>query len=263
MRFLSSRPSFPAWAQCLLLLVLFITCIELWVPWFLQFFPPPGVLKTIVSDGQEREYYLFVPEELPASQAVPLLFMLQGFDAPDAPSGATRSLYRQIADAARLHRFIAVFPRGMTGSYPDVPGVRAWCPEHFHENRAFLVRLVSELRRSYPVDEGRIILAGFSNGAYFASTELTVRTDTPFTGFWLDGGGYPYGFRPDVKRRPVFLTWGERDIYNASYTRELEAFLVDHGWKRGETLLTVPHPWAHVFNNAAVGNAIAFLLGTR
>lgn len=263
MRFLTSRPSFPAWAQCLLLGLLCLACLALWAPWFLPFFPPPGVLKTIVSDGVEREYYLFVPDELPASRPVPLVFMLQGFDSPEAPSDATRSLYWQIADAARLHRFIAVFPRGTTGSYPDVPDVRAWCPERFHENRAFLVRLVAELRRWYPVDATRIILAGFSNGAYFASTELTVRPDTPFTGFWLDGGGYPYGFRPDVKRLPVFLSWGERDIYNASYTKDLEAFLLGHGWRRGENLLSESHPWAHVFNDAAVGTALAFLLGNR
>lgn len=228
-----------------------------------EFLPPPGVLKTFISDGDEREYYLFAPEELPASQPVPLVFMLQGFDAPEAPSGATRALYWQIAVAARMHRFIAVFPRGMTGSYPDVPGVRAWCPGHFHENRAFLVRLVAELRRSYPIDASRVILAGFSNGAYFASTELTVRPDTPFTGFWLDGGGYPYAFRSDVKRLPVFLTWGERDIYNASHSIILETFLVDHGWKRGETLVSEPHHQAHVFNDAAVGNALSFLLGSR
>lgn len=263
MRFCISRPSFPRWAQVGIISVLLLILAALWAPLLAPYLPPPGTLETLDSDGDAREYYLFIPPGLPASQPVPLVVMLQGFDSPDAPSGATRSLYRAIAAAARRHSFMAVFPRGMKGSFPDVPDVRAWCPEYFQKNRGFLVRLVSFLKRQHPIDARRVILAGFSNGAYFASTELTARPDTPFTGFWLDGGGYPYAFRPDVKRHPAFLTWGAHDIYNASNTIELAEFLAGHGWRPDTDLRSESHPWAHVFNDDAVDRAVDFLLNPR
>jgi len=257
------RRCFPVWAQSLVLILLTGILVILCAPLVVPFLPPPGVLETLDVNGETRSYYLFEPEERPASGPVPLVFMLQGFDSPGDPSAATRDLYWQIAVAARRHGFIAVFPRGRPGSYPDVPGVRAWCPAGWLENRTFLLRLLDALKRRYPIDPDRIILAGFSNGAYFASVEVTARPDSPFTGFWLDGGGYPYAFDTRIPRRPVFLTWGLRDKYNASYSSELFWFLADNGWTPGGSMHVETHEWAHVFNADAVDRALAFLLNER
>jgi len=255
-----SHPYFQVRTQILALGILSCILAALCAPLLVPFLPPPGTIRTLVSDGDTREYYLFVPPELPSSQRVPLVFMLQGFDTLEEPSGTTRSLYWNIAAAARRHAFIAVFPRGMKGSFPDEPGVLAWCPEYFIKNRSYIIRLVDEMKRQFAIDPDRIILAGFSNGAYFASVELTTRPDTPFTGFWLDAGGYPYAFNPHVKRHPVFITRGALDIYNASYTLELSEFLASHGWQAGSNLFSETHEWAHVFNEAATDRAIDFLL---
>jgi poly(3-hydroxybutyrate) depolymerase len=107
------------------------------------------VKSTLVSRGQKRTYYLFVPDGLTPDRPVPLVVLLHG-------SGRDgQSLADPWKDLAAAEKFIL--------AAPDASDSRAWrIPEDAPE---FLVELAQDLRRKHPIDPRRMYLFGHSAGA--------------------------------------------------------------------------------------------------
>src|SRR5262245_46917540 len=107
------------------------------------------VKSTIISNGQKRTYYLFVPGGVTADRPVPLVVLLHG-------SGRDgQSLADPWKDLAAAEKFIVVAP--------DSSDPRAWrIPE---DAPGFLVELVQDLQRKHPIDPRRTYLFGHSAGA--------------------------------------------------------------------------------------------------
>ena len=242
-------------------LLLFLTVLLVWLllPVIDEFRPPPGTLLLVPTDQGNRECFLVVPGTLPASGAVPLILYLQGFDHPPEPSGSTRVLYRKIARSAVDKGYVVAFPRGKKGAFPDVPHVLAWYPRFFHENRLFLRGLISHISRHLVRTCSPVYFAGFSNGAYFGSLVMLLYPDAPYDGYWFDGGGTPCDLHPHILRKPVALSWGARDRFNAHEVEQLYGFLSGHGWDPGATLASFPHSWAHIPATWAFPEAVSFL----
>jgi len=253
------RPWWGRW-QVWLALGLWAVLVWEWVPLVRTLMPLPWPERAFPMPDRARSYYLVAPTAPRPGERLPLLFFLQGFDAIGSPSVSTCEFYRAVADRVEDRRFIAVFPRGWPGAFPEIPTVRAWYPEAFHPNREFLASLARHLGTTLPVDPARTVLAGFSNGGYFGSIEALTRPDSPFTRFWLDGGAYPYALHPQVKRRPIFLSMGASDEYNLPHVETFRAFILQNGWREGGNLRTHRHRWAHVFAAFALDEALDFLL---
>jgi predicted esterase len=253
--------AFPP-GRVLLCLAVWGVLVWLWVPLLPYHWGTPfrEVEREIKVGQQTRTYYLVVPPSLPPGAKVPLVFFLQGFDAPGEPSLDSLDLYARIAAKARQYFFIAVFPRGHQGSFPEVPQVRAWYPEHVLENRYFLVKLCKTLQETLPVDESRVIWGGYSNGAYMGAIELLSCPSSPFTHFYLNSGGYPYGIKEPTPRKKVFLSAGVHDEHNLVYVKILNHFLTKHGWTK-ENLKVSFFEGAHVYHPESFDEMWEFFFG--
>lgn len=237
--------------------------VWLWIPILRDWAPLPWPERPFPMPHGERSYFLVRPDGIGPGERLPLVFVLQGFDTVGGLSQSTKGVYRDLAARVADRRFIAVFPRGWPGAFPEVPEVRAWYPGHLLENRAFLASLAAHLVATLPVDPRRVVLAGFSNGGYFGGIEVLTNPDTPFAAFWFDGGAWPYGRHPAARRRPIFLSWGDRDLYNRPNVEAFRDYLVAHGWAEGSDLQTFRHGGAHVLDQGALEAALTFLLQPR
>lgn len=165
--------------------------------------------RTVHVDGLEREYLLYVPRS-PASPA-PLVFFFHGGGGPlgDAYLALERSGWRDTADA---EGFLAVFPQGRL-ERPDDPmdlasdpsdpsrNIRSWsdgsgatpASRAGIDDVAFVRSVLEDIRRTHEVDEARIYLTGFSNGAtmsYYLGTRLAadVAAIAPVAGLLYESG---------------------------------------------------------------------------
>lgn len=127
--------------------------------------PGPGDwVRTFEADGFEREYLVHVPPGYDPSRPPPVVLAFHG-----TPSDADEM--RRITDFDRFadqRGFVAVYPEAAVGDWAT--GCLA-CPSAADHARiddvAFVRRLVQRLDADLPVDRGRVIAAGFSNGALF------------------------------------------------------------------------------------------------
>lgn len=205
-----------------------------------------------------RSYYLYCPKKIPANTRLPLYIFLMGFDLIEYPSLDTRNNYRKMVKFAEKYQAVIAFPRGMPGSFPEKPEVRAWYPNHFKANQFFLASLTAYLQRAFPIDSKKIVLMGFSNGGYFAGIEMLSNPKTIYKGFWLDGGAYPYIFVKGVATKPVFLSYGENDQFNRPYIEKFRSFILAHGWQEGKNLKTFVHKKGHGFDEHSIDAGMKF-----
>ncbi|MBF0410533.1 MAG: hypothetical protein HQM10_24520 [Candidatus Riflebacteria bacterium] len=232
-------------------------CVVLWLlflwllfPWLAAFWLSTSFdkeIREIQVGNAKRQFFLHIPSGLSDKTAVPVMFFLQGFDSPEVPSFDTRWLYSFIIEMSEKKGFIAVFPRGKRGSFPEVPGVLAWYPENIFENRYFIIKLCRYIQENYNIDHEKIIWAGYSNGAYMGAIELLGCPSSPFTHFYLNAGGYPYGIKEPLPRKKVFLSVGKSDEHNFHFVQILYKFLLKHNWPESSLKISL-HNGAHVYS---------------
>jgi polyhydroxybutyrate depolymerase len=122
--------------------------------------------QTLVHDGMNREYILYVPNSYDGTSAVPLLFNFHGF-------GGSASEFINDADMraeAEANSFILVYPQGSC-----LNGASHWnpCPidgdnKSSADDVGFVEALVNEVSSQYTIDLERIYAAGYSNGGMMA-----------------------------------------------------------------------------------------------
>ena len=122
--------------------------------------------QTIVHDGINREYVLYIPNSYDGTSAVPVLFNFHGF-------GDNASDYMNNADmrtVAESDTFILVYPQGSCSD-----GSSHWnpCPiggdnKSTADDVGFFESMISEVSSQYNVDMERIYAAGYSNGGMMA-----------------------------------------------------------------------------------------------
>ena len=126
------------------------------------------VKESIRSQGRERIYYLFVPDQISAATPVPLIVLLHG-------SGRNGlSLVEKWKDLAKKEGIIIAGPDAITSHGWKIPDDG---PDFIHE-------LVEALKAKYPINIRRVYLFGHSAGAgqalylslleseYFAATAV-------------------------------------------------------------------------------------------
>ena len=129
---------------------------------------------TFAHDGEERRYFITVPDRLVAPpEGVPLVLVLHGAGG-NAPNMMAMTRFDEKAEE---EGFIAVFPEGTPRDL--VAGdtlLLAWNAGHCcgysmrrgTDDIGFLSTLISELTSTYPIDPTRIYVAGMSNGGMMA-----------------------------------------------------------------------------------------------
>ena len=131
--------------------------------------------QTIVHDGIEREYILYVPNSYDGTSAVPLLLNFHGF-------GGSASQFINDADMraeAEANSFILVYPQGSC-----LNGASHWnpCPidgdnKSTADDIGFVETMISEISSQYNLDMERIYAAGYSNGGMMAYGLANYKSD--------------------------------------------------------------------------------------
>jgi polyhydroxybutyrate depolymerase len=133
--------------------------------------PPPGDhALTIAVDGRDRSAIVHIPPGYRGDAPVPLVLVLHG-GGGDAASAARMTGMSRKSDA---EGFVAAYPEGTAGP----GGARTWnageaycCGEAMRrrvDDVAFIRALVAHVGSIVRVDERRVYVAGFSNGAMLA-----------------------------------------------------------------------------------------------
>ena len=131
--------------------------------------------QSLVHDGINREYILYVPNSYDETSATPILFNFHGF-------GGSANQFISRADMraeAELNSFILVYPQGSC-----LDGVPHWnpCPidgdnKSSADDLGFFEAMVNEISSEYTVDMERIYAAGFSNGGMMAFGLANYKSD--------------------------------------------------------------------------------------
>ena len=131
--------------------------------------------QTIVHDGINREYVLYIPNSYDGTSSVPLMLNFHGF-------GGSASDYMQEADMrslAEADTFILVYPQGSC-----LDGSSHWnpCPiggdnKSTADDVGFVESMISEISSNYSLDMERIYAVGYSNGGMMAYGLANYKSD--------------------------------------------------------------------------------------
>ena len=131
--------------------------------------------QTLIHDGINREYVLYVPNSYDGASSIPVLFNFHGFGG--SASGFMN--YANMRAVAESDTFILVYPQGSC-----LDGSSHWnaCPTG-EDNKSnaddfgFVESIISEVSSQYNVDMERIYAAGYSNGGMMAYRLANYKSD--------------------------------------------------------------------------------------
>ena len=119
--------------------------------------------QTLVHDGNNREYAIYIPASYNGSQAVPLLFNFHGGGGNIVDYMSSADM-RPIADTAN---FILVYPQAVPD--PGNGGATSWmhkAPTTF-DDVPFVEAMIDVIAEEYMIDNNRIYVCGYSLGGEF------------------------------------------------------------------------------------------------
>lgn len=123
-----------------------------------------AITKSIMHDGEERSYILYLPANYTGETAVPLVFNFHGYT-----SNATEQMwygdFRTIADTAG---FIIVHPEGTLLNGSTHWNVGGWTLGSTTDDVGFTSSLIDALAEQYNIDLNRVYSTGMSNGGYMS-----------------------------------------------------------------------------------------------
>jgi len=194
--------------------------------------------QSIVHDGINREYVLYIPNSYDGTSSVPLMLNFHGF-------GGSASDYMQEADMrslAEAHNFILIYPQGIC-----LDGLSHWnaCPlggdnKSDADDFGFVESIITEILSQYNVDMERIYAAGYSNGGMMSYGLANYKSDliaavASVSGVMLDCTG------PTNHPMPVVHLHGTSDgvlPYNGNNDWNSAQSTLDHWINFNNTVLT-------------------------
>jgi len=172
-----------------------ILAILLVIPSFI--FAQQQITKTMIYDGESREYIVYIPQGCTSSIACPILFSFHGGSGYAADFIQTNDM-RPIADTAN---FIAVYPQG---AIDPEGGTTSWIHKAptDHDDIFFVEEIIEELTLQYNIDQSRVYACGYSEGAIL-SYELGCRLNSKIAAFAAVSGS----MLDDYYRNDIYA-WG-------------------------------------------------------
>lgn len=172
----------------------------------------------------ERKYRLVVPKELPAGEAVPLVFAFHGFliDSKDFMAA-----YSGLDQLATSKKFILVYPNSNGPAWPLLPIIA-------QHDLAYFDALVKKITTEYNIDTNRVYLTGMSNGAYFCHLLAQKRSDLVAAVACHSGGmpGVTLAEPKDGHRYGAMLIHGLKDtIVKPEESKKVHAAYKDTGYQ--------------------------------
>jgi polyhydroxybutyrate depolymerase len=170
----------------------------------------PGVLRSIMIDGVERQWRLFVPDSYREEEPAPLLLEFHG-------TGATPESQMELSGLVSLAEdqgFLLALP---VAKYPRAQDERLTWNVDLHEDAvddvAFINALIDRLSEQYAIDPTRIYATGFSGGARMSSRLACDLADRIAAIGPVGGVRYPEDCTP-ARPVPVIAFHGKQDRIN-------------------------------------------------
>ena len=185
-------------------------------------------------DGQSLSYVLSVPSGQSDEAPLPLVVVLhgRGADANDLADLAP------MMDGPEGYRFIFANAPAPFEPYPGMTFGYSWfdgwppTPESIAESRRLLLEFLDEIAARDPPKDGKMILAGFSQGGLMA-LDVGFRTAQPLRGIVVMSGGLYEEELPDFRARKdqrVLIVHGMLDdMIPVVAARRARRVLEDHG----------------------------------
>ena len=174
---------------------------------------------TLESSDLQRKYRIHLPKTDDVNQILPLVIVLHGYG--DFPW--LIEYYSGFSKLSDKHQFIAVYPQG---TRENQNGKFSWnagsCCNPALENQVddvkFIEDLIDSLLKTYPIDQNRIYLTGFSNGGMLTHRIASVIPQkitaaavvAGSVGGTIDGNKY-YTIAKPKKALPIMMIHGEND----------------------------------------------------
>ncbi len=121
--------------------------------------------ETMVYDGLDRSYIVYVPASYSADSPAPLLFNFHGF-TDNSGNHLSYTDMRPIADTAG---FILVYPQGsLLFGLVSHWNVGSFTNGSTADDVGFTGAMIDSISSEYAIDSSRVYACGFSNGGYFS-----------------------------------------------------------------------------------------------
>lgn len=174
--------------------------------------------ETIVSGGQKRTYFLYVPEGLDPRAPAPLIILLHGSNRDG------KSLIEKWKELADTERIILAGPNSANSSFWAVPG----------DGPDFLYDLIEELKVKYRINSRRVYLFGHSAGASFA-LQVSLLESEYFAATAVHAGALSpeaYPLAENAERKiPLAIFVGTKDpFFPLTLVRSTRTVLTSHGF---------------------------------
>jgi polyhydroxybutyrate depolymerase len=131
--------------------------------------------QTIVHDGLNREYVLYIPDSYDGTSAVPLMLNFHGY----SQRASEYLIEADMRPLAESDTFIILYPQGSC-----LDGLSHWnaCPtggdnKSDVDDFGFVESMINEISSQYNVDMERIYAAGYSNGGMMAYGLANYKSD--------------------------------------------------------------------------------------
>jgi polyhydroxybutyrate depolymerase len=143
-----------------------------------------GSMRSLTIGGTQRSYLVVAPAD--QHTALPLLMVLHG----RAVTVQQEEIRTDFLPLARQGKAVLVYPAGYGQSWNAGGGCCGAASAAGTDDSAFLAAVVGEVRSYFAIDDSRVYLVGYSNGARMAFTEICTHP-TLFTAFATYGGVPP------------------------------------------------------------------------
>ena len=167
--------------------------------------------QTILFDGNEREYELYIPSSYSENSLSPLMFNFHG------GSDFTYDQIQQsdMRDLADENNFILVYPQAHPD--PNDGGSTNWIHkgDTDHDDIYFIDALISELSAQYQIDLERVYACGYSLGGEFVYELLCRLSNKIAAGVVVARtmGQYQYETCSPQHPTPIMTILGTEDFY--------------------------------------------------
>ena len=138
-----------------------------------------STLIKMQHESVERSYVLSVPLDYDASKMYPLWIWLHG-DPGDATSASSRRL-----DRVSKNEAIIAYPGALAAGWDHTAAIQD------NPDTTFIFAMIDAIDASHSIDKDRILLGGWSSGAFMASL-MACRFSASFRAIALEAGGAPF-----------------------------------------------------------------------
>ena len=159
-----------------------------------------SVERTLVVDGLERTYRVYVPKDV--TDLVPVVFVFHG----GRGVSAQLERYTRFSELAETEKFIAAYPQGIDRGWNDGRNAESIPAQRKNiEDVKFVRTVLDDIAKSHTVDRSRVFATGISNGGIFCH-RLAADASDMFAAIAPVVGGIAEPLAKDFKpKHPVSL----------------------------------------------------------